>query len=245
MAILYLIVLAVTKVLLILSPFSSASDVITHDQPLTYGNTLVSKDGIFELGFFRPGSSPNQYVGIWYKNIPQKTVVWVANREKPVQDNSSMLSISSEGSLVLINQNSTIIWSAKSTVQGLNPIAQLLDSGNLVLRNEQDQNLENYLWQSFDHPSDTFLPGMKIGWDLRTGLNRRLTAWRNWDDPSPGDLTCGIDLYATPELVMWKGPKEFQRIPWNGVGFGGNGTPIFQLQYIVNQDEVVMQIHVY
>ncbi|KAI9079167.1 hypothetical protein K1719_038893 [Acacia pycnantha] len=234
------LILAVVTLLLMFPPSSSASDVITHDHPLPDGRTLVSKDGIFELGFFSLGSSTNRYVGIWYKSISQKTVVWVANREKPVKDNSSVLSVNTEGRLVLLSQNQTIVWSANSTIQGLNPIAQLLDSGNLVLRNEQDQNPQNYLWQSFDYPSDTFLPGMKIGWDLKTGLNRRLIAWRNWDDPSPGDFTCGIALHATPELVMWNGSEEIQRSsPWNGVRIGGKTTPLFQLQFVVNEDEVV------
>ncbi|PNY00299.1 G-type lectin S-receptor-like serine/threonine-protein kinase [Trifolium pratense] len=30
---------------------------------------------------------------------------------------------------------------------------------------------------------------MKLGWDLKTNFNRQLTSWKNWDDPSSGDLT--------------------------------------------------------
>ncbi|XP_054812072.1 G-type lectin S-receptor-like serine/threonine-protein kinase At1g61370 [Prosopis cineraria] len=119
MAVLSLL-LSITKLLLIIAPSSSASNVITHKQPLPDGRTLVSKDGIFELGFFSPGSSTNRCVGIWYRNIPQKTVFWVANREKPVKENSSMLSINTERRLVLHSQNQTVVWSANSTIQGLN-----------------------------------------------------------------------------------------------------------------------------
>ncbi|KAI9093244.1 hypothetical protein K1719_027258 [Acacia pycnantha] len=50
------------------------------------GTTLVSKDGTFELGFFAPGTSNRRYLGIWYKNIPVQTVVWVANRLNPIND---------------------------------------------------------------------------------------------------------------------------------------------------------------
>jgi hypothetical protein len=109
--------------------------------------TLVSKDGSFVLGFFTPGKSTNRYLGIWYNNNPvDQTVVWVANRLNPINDSSGVLMVNSSGSLVLLSQNSsTVAWSANSTKQALNPIVQLLDSGNLVVRDEKEQHPENYL----------------------------------------------------------------------------------------------------
>ncbi|MCI68262.1 G-type lectin S-receptor-like serine/threonine-protein kinase, partial [Trifolium medium] len=42
-------------------------------------------------------------------------------------------------------------------------VAILLNSGNLVLRNRPDDDVAiDPLWQSFDHPTDTWLPGGKI-----------------------------------------------------------------------------------
>lgn len=67
------------------------------------------------------------------------------------------------------------------------PEAQLLDSGNLVLKDQNNgTSRESYQWQSFDHPSDTLLPGMKLGWDLKSGQERYLTSWRTTKDPSLG-----------------------------------------------------------
>ena len=64
-------------------------DVISDSRFLTEADTLVSPAGTFELGFFTPGSPENKYVGIWYKQISVKTVVWVANRDLPVTGASS------------------------------------------------------------------------------------------------------------------------------------------------------------
>ncbi|KAK7312934.1 hypothetical protein VNO77_37199 [Canavalia gladiata] len=238
--------LVFAKLLIPFPPLSSATDTISGLESLPEGRTLVSKDGTFEMGFFTPNNNnnnnhTNRYLGIWYHNIPGRTVVWVANRENPIKDNSSNLSINSEGKLVILSNN-TIVWSSNSTEKTnapLSPIVQLLDTGNLVLRDEKDSNPQNYLWQSFDYPSDTFLPGMKIGWNRKTGLNRRLTAWKNWDDPSPGDFTWGMVLGNTPELVMWKGSAEYYRSgPWNGVRFEGKTTPLFNLGLVSTLDEV-------
>ncbi|XP_050247247.1 G-type lectin S-receptor-like serine/threonine-protein kinase At4g27290 isoform X2 [Quercus robur] len=225
--------------------FSHAADNITQSQTLSdiEGTTLVSKDGGFVLGFFSPGDSTNRYLGIWYTNISIKTVVWVANRRNPITNSSGVLMVNSSGSLVLLNQNSTVAWSANSTKEAGNSIVQLLDSGNLVLRKDNDENPENYLWQSYDYPSDTWLPGMKLGWDLRTGLERRLTAWKSPDDPSPGELSWGIELHNYPEIVMKKGSKMYFRTgPWNGLGFSGapeiRATPVYSFSFVSNKDEV-------
>ncbi|XP_061338592.1 G-type lectin S-receptor-like serine/threonine-protein kinase At4g27290 isoform X2 [Gastrolobium bilobum] len=245
MAILH-VILVISKLLLFFSQISSSTDTITLFQSLPDDDrTLVSKDGTFELGFFNPGSSSNRYVGIWYKNIPVRTVVWVGNRDNPIKDNSSKLIISKEGNLVLLSQNQTLLWSTNSTRKASNPIVQLLDTGNLVLRNDKDNiNEENFLWQSFDHPCNTMLPGMKLGWNLKTGLNRRFTAWKNWDDPSTGDFTWGIVLTSNPEMVSWKGTVESYRSgPWNGFRFSGSPSmrdnPVYDYEFVNNSDEVI------
>jgi hypothetical protein len=236
------------NILLLLSGFSNASDSITQSQTISEGRALVSADGSFELGFFSPGSSTNRYLGIWYKNIPVITVIWVANRNNPIKDLSGVLKINTTGNLVLLSQNSSLVWSANSTKQALNPTLQLLETGNLVLRDGNDGNSENYLWQSFDYPCDTLLPGMKLGWDLKTGLDRRLSAWKNWDDPSPGDFTWGIELHDNPEIVMWKGSKMYYRSgPWNGLGVSGapelKPNPVFGFNFVSNENEVYYEYY--
>ncbi|KGN59993.2 G-type lectin S-receptor-like serine/threonine-protein kinase At4g27290 isoform X2 [Cucumis sativus] len=216
-----------------------AVDFLTSSQNLTHGNTLVSEKGIFELGFFRPGISNNRYLGIWYKTIPIPTVVWVANRETPLVDFSSILIINTTANHVVLIQNKTVIWSAKSLKPMENPRLQLLDTGNLALK---DGKSEEILWQSFDYPTDTLLPGMKLGWDYENGINRRLSAWKNWDDPSPGTLILEMENHSYPELAMWNGTQEIVRTgPWNGMRFSSksiSGLPILVYHYVNNKNEL-------
>ena len=128
------IVILVSKLIFFSSNFLAATDMINQFQSLEDNTTLVSNDGTFELGFFTPGStSPNRYLGIWYKNIPIRTVVWVANRDNPIKDNSSKLSINTAGNFILLNQNNnTVIWSTNTTTKASLVVAQLLDSGNCL-----------------------------------------------------------------------------------------------------------------
>ncbi|KAJ0983022.1 hypothetical protein J5N97_011277 [Dioscorea zingiberensis] len=201
---------------------SFSSDTLSPNKPLSDGQTLVSAGGTFALGFFSPTNiSKNRYVGIWYNNIPVQTFVWVANRRHPVPEASTgVLTFDTNGSLVLTTmQNSTsILWSSSPTNMKT-PVAQLLDNGNFVVRHS-DEATKHVAWQSFDHPTDTLLPGMKLGWDLTTGLNRNLTSWKSTEDPSPGDYSVSIDIRGDPQLVVSFGSvRKWRYGPWTGLGF--------------------------
>ncbi|KAF4349000.1 hypothetical protein F8388_008955 [Cannabis sativa] len=226
---------------------STVVDSIRPSNFMRENTTLVSKEGNFELGFFSPGNSKNRYLGIWYKNIPVQTFIWVANRCKPINDSSGSLTINDKGELVLLGQNQSVMWSTNSLKPAQQPLVQLLDNGNLVLRDEKDENTENYLWESFDYPTDTTVPGMKLGWDLRRNLTRRLAAWKSFDDPCNGDFTYGIELnqqqHTYPEPMILKGSSKFYRTgPWNGISFSGSPdlrpNPLFDYAFVYNDDEV-------
>ena len=118
-----------------LSKASLPADTLTANQSISDGQTLVSSRQVFEFGFFSPGNLKNRYVGIWYKNIPD-TFVRVANRGYPVTDKSGTLNFSRDGNLVLFNGNGSVVWSLNSEEGSKHPILQILDSGNLVLRDE-------------------------------------------------------------------------------------------------------------
>ncbi|KAH6835577.1 hypothetical protein C2S53_003119 [Perilla frutescens var. hirtella] len=188
------------------------------NQTLLIGQTLVSHNQVFEMGFFSPGKSSNRFLGIWYKTTPD-VVVWVANRNDPITDSQVVVfTISRNGSLV-ISRDGSIIWSANPSTVTSNPFLQLLDTGNLVL---VDNTTEVYLWQSFDYPTDTILPGMKFIDDPDSGVERYLTSWKNLDDPSHGDFVHKIKNQGLPDVVTLRGAtKRYRQGQWNGIYFGG------------------------
>ncbi|XVF77732.1 hypothetical protein PTKIN_Ptkin14bG0070500 [Pterospermum kingtungense] len=201
---------------------------------------------MFQLGFFSPGNSRNRYLGIWYntKKISIRTVVWVANRETTISGNSGVLSMTGQGMLLLSNNTNSIFWSSTtSRLHPQNPVAELLDSGNLVVR-EGEQNMEeNILWQSFDYPSATLLPGMKFRKDLSTGKETFLTSWKTADNPAQGEFLGRIDSRGFPQIVVMKGPKFYYRLgSWNGLTFTGapflKPNNMYSLEFIFNEKEV-------
>ncbi|XP_047338009.1 G-type lectin S-receptor-like serine/threonine-protein kinase SD2-5 [Impatiens glandulifera] len=83
-------------------------------------------------------------------------LVWSANRNYPLQGNST-LKFTPKGDLVLENAEGNLVWSTNTTgkpVLGL----KLTESGNLVLFG----NDHSVIWQSFDYPTDTLLRGQTL-----------------------------------------------------------------------------------
>ncbi|XP_050218672.1 G-type lectin S-receptor-like serine/threonine-protein kinase At4g27290 [Mercurialis annua] len=214
---------------------SKAIDTISATQSIRDGGqTIVSADGSFELGFFSIKS--NRYLGIWFKKISEGTVVWVANRETPLTNSTGVLKFDGRGSLILLNQENLTIWSGNTSRAVQNPIAQLLDTGNFVIRDENDVNPENYLWQSFHHPDKTFMPGMKIG-RLAGGVEVYTTSWKSIDDPSKGEYSFQPDSSGL-QMVLVKNSVVISRSgPWNGIS--QSGLPFLKPNSIYNYTMVI------
>ncbi|KAM4103077.1 hypothetical protein ACJW30_06G052400 [Castanea mollissima] len=221
--------------------FSATLDTLTPSHSIRDGETLVSSGGSFELGFFSLGDLKGQYLGIWYR-ISTDAVVWVANRDTPLYNNSGVLKITDKGDIVLLN-NTSIVWSSNTSRAADSPVLQLLNSGNLVVKDGSGNNLENFLWQSFDYPCDTLMPGMKMGKNFVTGQDRFLTSWKSTEDPAKGEFSLRIDTHGLPQLVAMKEDKIKDRAgPWNGLTFTGNPrlkpNPIFKYKFVLNENEV-------
>ncbi|KAB2637494.1 G-type lectin S-receptor-like serine/threonine-protein kinase [Pyrus ussuriensis x Pyrus communis] len=221
----------------------SSLDTIKFVQPVRDGDFLVSKNETFVLGFFRPKISTNRYVGIWYK-FSEDMVVWVANRDNPINSSSGVLSIGSDGNLVLqvnTSQGLLPLWSTNVSISSASNdkiFAQILDSGNLVLAQQGSQDV---FWQSTDHPTNILLQNIKMG-----GIHRFLTSWNSENDPGTGNVSLRIDPNGSPQMILYNIEAKLWRSgQWNEIKW--SGTPaaqpkdVFKINFVNNKDEITYQ----
>ncbi|KAJ0008063.1 hypothetical protein Pint_29836 [Pistacia integerrima] len=209
----------------------SQTDILLQGQLLKDGDQLVSTFGNFRLGFFSPKDTRNRYLGIWYyrpkdrRSLPDvyqypycnmycgarslcalnKRVqpVWVANRNYPISDKSGKLIIDrADGNLKILHSkgNPIVISSVQATG---NTSATLEKNGNFVLYEMYSNGSKRELWQSFDYPTDTLLPGMKLGMNFQSGHKWFLQSWITDDSPAQGPFTLGMDPNVSNRLVIW------------------------------------------
>jgi len=76
----------------------------------------------------------------------------------------------------------------------------LRDDGNFVLRDRS--NPSTIFWESFDHPTDTWLPGAKLGIDKVTGKPQQLILWKNKEDPAPGVFSFGLEPNGSNQYFL-------------------------------------------
>lgn len=89
--------------------------------------------------------------------------------------------------------------------------------------------LTQVLWQSFDYPTDTLLPGMKIGINTKTGHRWSLTSWSSEGDPASGSFKLGMDPNNTNQLIIW----------WQGEIYWVSGlwqNSSFNLPHVLSND---------
>ncbi|GMH28950.1 hypothetical protein Nepgr_030793 [Nepenthes gracilis] len=132
-------------------------------------DVLTSQDNTFTCGFYNVKGANAYWFAIWYTHSMEKTTVWMANREKPVNDRGSRLTLRRDGAMVLTDVDGSTAWQTNPTSTEVDS-ADLLNSGNLVLRDRNGK----ILWQSFDYPTDTLLPNQTFtnSKQLTTGIGK-------------------------------------------------------------------------
>ncbi|OMO49706.1 hypothetical protein COLO4_38441 [Corchorus olitorius] len=131
---------------------------------LTLGSSLTARNdnsswaspsGDFAFGFQQIGTQMF-LLAIWFNKIPEKTIIWSANGENLVQEGSK-IELTMDGQFVLSDPKGKEVWRATLSGTGA-AYAAMLDTGNLILASQDSTTL----WQSFDQPTDTILPGQQM-----------------------------------------------------------------------------------
>ncbi|KAL8460249.1 hypothetical protein ACS0TY_031968 [Phlomoides rotata] len=214
--------------------FSLQTDTLSSNSVIKDPDTLVSRNQAFKLGFFTPSSTTNRYLGVLFEG----TVVWVANRDEPLHDSSNTVTISRDGNLILVNGKNQTVWSTNyATTSPVNTTLQILDTGNLVLR---DIAANATIWESFSQPINALLPTMKLSYNIKTGKKVVMSAWKNVTDPDVGSFTAGIEALNIPQAFVWNnGRPHWRSGPWNGkifIGLKEHYGPLLKGWFRVEKD---------
>lgn len=182
---------------------------------LSSNQFLQSANATFKFGFFSlPPRSSSMYLGIWYADIVPFTSVWVANRNKAVSQNATCV-FDHSGRVNLFEGGKTV-WSIGESAS----LLLLLETGNLVLQSSNS----SVIWQSFDHPGNTWLPTMVLG------PGKKLKSWLAPDDPSPGHYTVMMGDSDNFICMYNNSTQYYDSGHWDGEKF--SNVPEMQNNYI-------------
>ncbi|KAF2285384.1 hypothetical protein GH714_003384 [Hevea brasiliensis] len=108
-----------------------------------------SLSGEFAFGFY-PLQNNLYLMGIWFDKIPERTLVWSANRDTPAEAGST-IRLTFAGQLFLTYSNGSVqsVYGGAAASLGF-----MENNGNFVLKDGNSR----VIWQSFDSPTDTLLP---------------------------------------------------------------------------------------
>ncbi|KAM3684196.1 hypothetical protein ACB098_11G026300 [Castanea mollissima] len=226
---------------------SSPGDSLNPGDTLNSSTYVVSAKGTFALGFFHriDGTTNKTYLAI-SKIDDQSSLfnvfVWFGSRDRPIINNSGMFTFDNKGTLKIVPQGGDPVVLYSSPRPTENTVATLLDSGNFILKEmHSNGSMKQVLWQSFDYPGDTLLPGMKLGVSHKTGQTWSLTSWLTDEIPVPGPCKLEWDPKGCQLIIRQRG-----EVYWtSGVLKRGNRfrsisldvTSMYNFIVVSNEDE--------
>ncbi|KAG6493484.1 G-type lectin S-receptor-like serine/threonine-protein kinase LECRK4 [Zingiber officinale] len=128
--------------------------------PLGRQISWSSSSGDFAFGFLPvvdDGRATRRFLlAIWFDKTDPKTVVWSAE-VNPSATGEATLELKTDGRLVLTDAQNRILWNSSGVSDDVSHAA-MLDDGNFILAGPDGSPR----WQSFQHPTDTLLPGQSL-----------------------------------------------------------------------------------
>ncbi|KAM7474000.1 hypothetical protein LguiB_021243 [Lonicera macranthoides] len=138
---------------------------------------------------------------VWLPLEPfdELVVLWCANRDNPVRENAT-LHFTADSGLELKDVDGTLVWSTNTSAL---PVTRLniSDGANLMLLDSND----NVIWQSFDYPTDTWLPNQNIS------SNKGLTSSNSSSNFSTGLFSLTVeDGYYLDAFINSDPPQKYK-----------------------------------
>ncbi|KAK1436606.1 hypothetical protein QVD17_02388 [Tagetes erecta] len=206
------LLIIVSLILNLVSSSSSPPTALKLDSSLSVDNKndfLISPDGVFTAGFYSVGDNAFCFA-IWFTKPlfnNDQTVVWMANRDTPVNGKGSKLSLTKTGNLMLHDAHQDLpIWTTRTRDLTNSAELKLNNSGNLYLESKDGE----ILWQSFGSPTDTLVTNQPL---TKDGV---LVSSRSRTNHSSGFYKLIFDndnvlrlVYSGPKVtgVYWPNPE--------------------------------------
>jgi Protein kinase domain/D-mannose binding lectin/S-locus glycoprotein domain len=123
-----------------------------------------------------------------------------------------------DGNIELMDYDGEVVWSTDTSGSGANH-AELLENGNLVIVDDGGK----YLWQSFNNPTDTLLPGQPITLDTKIVLSANVSLISRHYVCRYSDDNMLALIYEDPELshIYWPVPGTNS---WSNKRWSSNST---------------------
>ncbi|KAJ6757794.1 hypothetical protein OIU74_026962, partial [Salix koriyanagi] len=115
-------------------------------------DVLTSRpNGIFSAGFFPVGDNAYCFA-VWFSEPYSEgkgTIIWMANRDQPVNGRKSELSVLKSGNVIITDAGRFTVWST-DTVSESSVFLDLHENGNLILQNSEG-NFSSGFYKLFFH----------------------------------------------------------------------------------------------
>ncbi|KAL6283177.1 hypothetical protein ACE6H2_014106 [Prunus campanulata] len=173
--------------------YTAARDTLKPGDTLNSTSSLCSAKGKFCLGFIGYDALNSSQLTIW--STTPNSQLWIASRDMHVLYPTGVLTLDKNKTLKIMDQGGTRLELCSAPKRTSNVVATLLESGNFILQevNSVDGSTTQVFWQSFDYPTDTLMPGMKLGVNHRNGHVWSLASWLTEYNPETGPFTLEWD----------------------------------------------------
>ncbi|CAJ1978400.1 unnamed protein product [Sphenostylis stenocarpa] len=228
--------------------WSTSTHVQAADDSLKPGDTLnfsspqlYSQSGKYFLHFYSIAdeASIDTYMAIY--SAYDNSIVWKGNREQSVDQTDAVLSLNFSGVLKIEShflEKPIILYSPPQPIN--NTMATLLDTGNFVLQQLHPNGTKTLLWQSFDYPTDTLLPTMKLGVNHKTGHHWLLVSQLTQMHATPGVFSLEWEPTGQEMIIRRRG-----KVCWRSGKFRNNrfenipedAQRVLKYSIVSNEDE--------